>query len=995
MATTAQITIDVNDKSLVELNQEIKKLETSIQGLKSGTAEWVQQNQKLGGLKTRFADATREAQKLQNVVEKVSGAEQLRSVAKLGQGMVGAFGGVTNSIALLGGSNKAFDELTAKATTFMAVMSSMNAISETFSAENLKGLRAVGGQFKVLVNTVKASTLAIRGALIATGVGALVVGLGLLIANWDKLKAAVTSYRAEREKQKEVEELKKEVEVGKEKLDVYGKQIAAQKELAKLNADKISEYNAEKSFIIFKTDQLKKELEYVNQQSELLAMSKDRSKEYFDQQLLNARKSEEITANIKVLAAELKKINEIIAKQPLLDELDSAIARYGDLIKLKEAEGNSTIEIIELQKKSIQKLIEKNAIEAKINGEYDKATKTLTGQAKIREEGLKADIQALKIKEDNFVKTLTYTERIAKIERDRNNYQNKFAIETAEINAKIESGIKFDEKANIKIEKQKDLYDNISKGFTDYLDMRSQEANFQTKNLEGLKKERDYMELIPSSVMISRDAYQKISELTQSIGEDVTLFGDKLKENISVTKEELSKQIDLKGINLERYDAQVKQLAINRTILEFQNEINKSNLSAVRDSKLLLESKQSVLEKLRKNNESTIESYKLEVGVLEIAKNKAKNAEERKAIEDEIYGLQTNINSLYLENLSITSEINSNEESIRDYSREIDDLQEQQVNNSNAIAENTKKTTDELRVQETTQQKISDWAAKYAEEIQVSQQILSQSLEFIAALQDRKAAESQERIDGYNKQLDELTSKEEDRASNLLALEEELKDANGSRYDELLAQIELEKNANITAQADEQAKRDEINAKIKDEENKKLAAEARAAKWRKAQALIDAVIQGALGVIKALPNVFLAVATGVLAAAGIATIAAQKTPDIPKGYKVGGYTGNGNPDEVAGVTHKGEYVIPANVVSKPENHTVISNLEAQRLRGFKEGGLVPAVNSGASDYIDYDRLITGIAGALTAMPSPVVSVVEITNVQNKVALTKQQAGLTR
>lgn len=41
-----------------------------------------------------------------------------------------------------------------------------------------------------------------------------------------------------------------------------------------------------------------------------------------------------------------------------------------------------------------------------------------------------------------------------------------------------------------------------------------------------------------------------------------------------------------------------------------------------------------------------------------------------------------------------------------------------------------------------------------------------------------------------------------------------------------------------------------------------------------------------------------------------------KTKGIWSGWASGGYTGSGNPDEVAGVVHKGEYVLPANMVNQ-------------------------------------------------------------------------------
>lgn len=59
--------------------------------------------------------------------------------------------------------------------------------------------------------------------------------------------------------------------------------------------------------------------------------------------------------------------------------------------------------------------------------------------------------------------------------------------------------------------------------------------------------------------------------------------------------------------------------------------------------------------------------------------------------------------------------------------------------------------------------------------------------------------------------------------------------------------------------------------------------------------------------------------------------------EINKGYSVGGYTGHGGKYDVAGVVHKGEYVIPAWMVQS--NPMMIASLEKER-RGYSSGGYV-------------------------------------------------------
>lgn len=56
------------------------------------------------------------------------------------------------------------------------------------------------------------------------------------------------------------------------------------------------------------------------------------------------------------------------------------------------------------------------------------------------------------------------------------------------------------------------------------------------------------------------------------------------------------------------------------------------------------------------------------------------------------------------------------------------------------------------------------------------------------------------------------------------------------------------------------------------------------------------------------------------------------------GFAVGGYTGSGGVNDVAGVVHGGEYVIPAWMVNK--SPALIGSLEATRTKGYADGGMV-------------------------------------------------------
>lgn len=98
---------------------------------------------------------------------------------------------------------------------------------------------------------------------------------------------------------------------------------------------------------------------------------------------------------------------------------------------------------------------------------------------------------------------------------------------------------------------------------------------------------------------------------------------------------------------------------------------------------------------------------------------------------------------------------------------------------------------------------------------------------------------------------------------------------------------------------------------------------------------------------------------GALGATQLATVLATPLPS-PEGFKKGGYTGDGNPNEIAGPAHKGEYVIPHKELFSrdPMIPQIVGYLEAKRKgkRGFFDGGFTSEEDNAPSMV---DRLPTG------------------------------------
>lgn len=109
------------------------------------------------------------------------------------------------------------------------------------------------------------------------------------------------------------------------------------------------------------------------------------------------------------------------------------------------------------------------------------------------------------------------------------------------------------------------------------------------------------------------------------------------------------------------------------------------------------------------------------------------------------------------------------------------------------------------------------------------------------------------------------------------------------------------------------------------------------------------------------------------------------------GFYGGGYTGDGNPRDVAGLVHKKEVVWNAEDVNLAGGPSVVNAMRPTARRrnskggGYYDGGIVA---SNASMQIDQQL---AMANAMKMMPRPEVSVKEVTKVQNRI-LVKEKAS---
>ena len=118
-------------------------------------------------------------------------------------GVAGGFSAVQGAVGLLGSESQSVEKAILKVQSAMAISQGVQAIGESVDSFKQLGAvirattlyqKALAGATAVQTFVMNGATLAaklLRGALISTGIGALVVGVGLLIANFDKVKKVV------------------------------------------------------------------------------------------------------------------------------------------------------------------------------------------------------------------------------------------------------------------------------------------------------------------------------------------------------------------------------------------------------------------------------------------------------------------------------------------------------------------------------------------------------------------------------------------------------------------------------------------------------------------------------------------------------------------------------------------------------------------------------------------------------------------------------------
>ena len=158
--------------------------------LREATAEVTKLSEQFGASSKEAVNAAKRAAELKDqigdaksLIDAFNPDAKFKALTASLSGVAGGFSALQGATALFGKENEDLEKTLLKVQSAMALSQGLQAVGESIDS------------FKQLGTVIKTQVVSafstLRGALIATGLGALAVGLGLIVANFDAVKKAV------------------------------------------------------------------------------------------------------------------------------------------------------------------------------------------------------------------------------------------------------------------------------------------------------------------------------------------------------------------------------------------------------------------------------------------------------------------------------------------------------------------------------------------------------------------------------------------------------------------------------------------------------------------------------------------------------------------------------------------------------------------------------------------------------------------------------------
>lgn len=161
-----KVSVDEKGKSLSDLKKEFRDLQTEVSNATKGTEQYYKSLQKLASVKDEMEDLREEITGLQD-------SGKFKAFGNVASSIAGGFQAATSAAVLFGVQSEEVEKTLLKVQAAMAL------------TQGIQSLEGLAQAFTVVGTVIKTQVITalstLKGALIATGIGAAVVALGALV----------------------------------------------------------------------------------------------------------------------------------------------------------------------------------------------------------------------------------------------------------------------------------------------------------------------------------------------------------------------------------------------------------------------------------------------------------------------------------------------------------------------------------------------------------------------------------------------------------------------------------------------------------------------------------------------------------------------------------------------------------------------------------------------------------------------------------------------
>lgn len=958
-----RVVVDLNlrgTNSVAELEQELKLVNQELKLVDRNSDAFTELSQKATMLRGEMND-------FRDSIKPISDNQSLNAWKKLGESMAGAF--QVGGAAMLLFSEDAqenFEEIAKVVGSVVVAMDGLGKMIDLFKSNSIKALLQVVAGWKATVVSVWSASAAIRAAIIATGIGALVVGIGLIIANWNKLTDIVSG--SSRRMRKDAENA---VTLAEQQVSILEAQIKLNQENLRLQELRNKNDETSPFILMARLDLQKSENRLAKENLKLLenknklidieinkGASGDKFQELITEREINGVEINRLKLQIQrgdLISKEYERLNDIANIQQRLNDNQEL---YNKWIKQQESIENNSLTIYREKRAELEYRIER------LKDIYD-ITKDINDLSNLQ--SAESELLILNRQEQ-------YRLRDLKLQTDAVINQRMFNKDLFEASTRYKEIIK----NHTELINQQEIGYNQ---FDNYI------SNLQRADVifKSLKEQRE------SITNFDKNGVEIYNKYNKDLMNQLSTFD----EIFEAERETLTLKVEENKWNKQLIDDASKELGLFKLIT--QEQIKKIDFE-----KEMAINRKAILEAQREEVNGIIEVTNAQIRYNEMLLNEAKmkfdnakNDEERAEALQKITELEATIQASTQSVMEMKNQVVDIDGQIINLENEILNKNQEQLELVTEIADKQREVTQELEKQSQGYALLQSFIGQYKEEIQATQELIGATFELTATIYDSIAAKRQQELDDWVKNnkdaFDEIAKMEKSLSSRRDKLNEMLKMAEGQRYRDILDEL-----ANIDkAEQDNANSKEALMVQQAEMQHQIDMAEYNGAIMRKAAGITEAVMNTALAVTEALPNFVLAGIVGALGAIQIGTISAQPLPPKPEKpkFELGGEI-IGDSHSRGGVTIEaegGEYIVNKDAYSKYGG--LIRALNESGRRKFANGGEVtPNVSSPSTgDIIDYDLLANTMVLALKANPM-FVSVTELRTVESRLKIVESKTS---